>query len=200
MSETRNSTDLRVIKTKKAIRNAFAELLVEKDINDITVKDVADRAIINRKTFYNYYKGIHQIVDEIENEVIEAFDLAVKEFNFENPLLIFSKLTAIINSDFDFYGALLKMDGNVSLVSKLKAALKRKAQDAFAGQIELDADTLSTVLEYAISGMISVYQNWFNSDRRKSLEELGDIVSQMSFWGITGVVNKCSEDRDHEAT
>ena len=38
-------TDRRVIKTKRAIRNAFAELLSHKDINDITIKfrsDVVD--------------------------------------------------------------------------------------------------------------------------------------------------------------
>ena len=51
-------TDLRVIKTKKAIRNAFAELLSEKDIQKITIKDIADTAVINRKTFYNYPKDL----------------------------------------------------------------------------------------------------------------------------------------------
>ena len=47
-------TDRRVIKTKRAIRNAFAELLSHKDINDITIKDIADTADINRKTGCNY--------------------------------------------------------------------------------------------------------------------------------------------------
>ena len=50
--------DRRVIKTKKAIRNAFAKLISEKDINKITIKDIADTADINRKTFYNYYRRV----------------------------------------------------------------------------------------------------------------------------------------------
>ena len=37
-------TDRRIAKTKKAIYRAFAELLSEKNINDITIKDIADRA------------------------------------------------------------------------------------------------------------------------------------------------------------
>lgn len=45
-------TDKRVIKTKHAIYKAFVELLNEKDINQITITDVAKRANINRKTFY----------------------------------------------------------------------------------------------------------------------------------------------------
>ena len=63
--------DRRVIKTKKAIYRAFAQLLLEKDINDITIKDVADRADINRKTFYNYYGGIYDLTGEIENKILE---------------------------------------------------------------------------------------------------------------------------------
>ena len=49
----RKKEDLRVIRTKKAIRAAFAELLSEKDPVDVTVTEIAACAQINRKTFYN---------------------------------------------------------------------------------------------------------------------------------------------------
>ena len=65
--------DRRVLKTKRAIRNALAQLLVEKELDEITVKDVADTADINRKTFYNYYTGIHQVIDEIESGIVFTF-------------------------------------------------------------------------------------------------------------------------------
>ena len=44
-----DTEERRVRKTKRAIRNAFAALLAEKDVNQITVKDIAERADINRK-------------------------------------------------------------------------------------------------------------------------------------------------------
>ena len=71
--------DRRVLKTKRAIRNALAQLLVEKELDEITVKDVADTADINRKTFYNYYTGIHQVIDEIESGIVFTFDQAIRE-------------------------------------------------------------------------------------------------------------------------
>ena len=74
-----NHPDLRVIKTKKAIRRAFTELLTEKDIDSITIKDIAERAIINRKTIYNYYRGVYQIVEDIENGIAADLDTAVRE-------------------------------------------------------------------------------------------------------------------------
>lgn len=63
-------TDRRVVKTKHAIFKAFVELLNEKDINQITITDVAKRANINRKTFYNYYSDINDVMEEIENLVV----------------------------------------------------------------------------------------------------------------------------------
>jgi len=59
MREPAKKIDRRVVKTKKAIHNAFAKLLTEKELNDITISDIAELADINRKTFYNYYAGIY---------------------------------------------------------------------------------------------------------------------------------------------
>lgn len=194
MEEMERKTDRRVLKTKKAIRNAFAELLSEKDINDITIKDIADVADINRKTFYNYYNGVFQIIDEIENEIVGSFEAALKDIDFkkciQHPYIIFDKLTAIINRDIDFYGHLLKMNANANLVSKISASLKTEFKKNFSCQIEMENKKLDIMADYAISGMIAVYQSWFNSDRSQSIEEISQIVSTMCVMGIAGMVDK----------
>ena len=79
MSTEKRSVDRRVIKTKRAIKNAFARLLTEKDINEITISDIAAVADINRKTFYNYYSGVHEVIDEIENDIMLVIE-ALKEY------------------------------------------------------------------------------------------------------------------------
>ena len=94
MSNT-EKTDLRVIKTKKAIRDAFAELLSEKDIHKITITDIADTAVINRKTFYNYYAGVYAVVDEIENEIIMAFNEALQDVDFKLLLGLLGRQTCL---------------------------------------------------------------------------------------------------------
>lgn len=185
-------TDLRVIKTKKAIRNAFAELLSEKDIQKITIKDIADTAVINRKTFYNYYAGVYSVVDEIENEIIMAFIDALRDADFKQllhePYEIFKKLTTIINSDFDFYSHLMKMDSNTSLISKIIQALEVNIKKSFSEQISMNKSTLDLVFDYAIAGMITVYQKWFNSDRTESIEEISKALSIIVSSGVNGLL------------
>ena len=46
--------DLRVVKTIEGIKAAFEELICEKNYEQITVKELCDKARINKKTFYHY--------------------------------------------------------------------------------------------------------------------------------------------------
>ncbi|MDD6237082.1 MAG: TetR/AcrR family transcriptional regulator [Clostridiales bacterium] len=194
MENTAHKPDRRVARTKKAIKNAFAELLSEKDISAITVKDIAETADVNRKTFYNYYSSVYDIVNEIENELVSAFDEVLSNIDFKqemkNPYGIFEKLTGVINRDFDFYSRLMKMDHNVNLMQKLYVSLKDKMKISFLNQTDLDEYQLNIVVNYMVSGMLSVYQNWFNSDRTQSIEELSKTVSIVTFSGINGFLRQ----------
>ncbi|MGM9967782.1 MAG: TetR/AcrR family transcriptional regulator, partial [Rummeliibacillus sp.] len=58
------------IRSKKMIRYAYIELALEKEIEKITVKDIAEKAGISRGTFYAHYSDIYAIVEEIENETM----------------------------------------------------------------------------------------------------------------------------------
>lgn len=189
-------TDLRVIKTKKAIRDALTQLLAEKDISQITIKDIAETAVINRKTFYNYYRDIYDVIDEIENELIAVFEPMLDDIDFsqdrENTYRIFQHLTDIINSDLEFYSHLIKLDRNTNLIPKLISALKRKLKSTFPGQLSLNEQSLDTMVEYVISGMIAVYQNWFHSDHTQSLEEIARDVSALTFSSINGLIKEYS--------
>lgn len=194
MENTAHKPDRRVARTKKAIKNAFAELMSEKEISEITVKDIAETADVNRKTFYNYYNSVYDIVNEIENELVLAFDSVLSNIDFkqemQNPYGIFEKLTDIINQDFDFYSRLMKMNHNANLMQKLHVALKDRMKTSFLSQTEIEDSQLNIVVNYMISGMLSVYQSWFNSDRAESIEELSKTVSIMTFSGINGFLRQ----------
>lgn len=193
MSEDKK-IDRRVVKTKKAIYSAFAQLLLEKDVNAITIKDIADRADINRKTFYNYYAGIYELIEEIENKILYSFEQALMDVNIadalHNPNRLFNELTEIINQDLDFYGHLMRMENNSSLVVKLVGALKTKAKEIISKQTRLAPQMLDIVLDFVVSGMMKVYQNWFNSDRTQSIEDFSKTVSTLTFRGINGIMEE----------
>ncbi len=198
MNENR-AIDPRTRKTKRAIRNAFAQLLSEKDMDEITVRDIAELAEINRKTFYRYYSGIYQVIDEIEDDIVQSFESVLGDIDFryelKNPYLFFERLTAVINTDIDFYGYLLSVQKNASLVTKVTAMVKEHAKKAILEQIEIDEDFADVILEYSITGMIAVYHQWFISGRRDSIGRLSDIINVLSFQGFTGALDEYNNNR-----
>ena len=59
-------------RTKQWIRRALTELMAEKkDINKITVTELAQRADISKTTFYDHYEDICAVAEEFENELID---------------------------------------------------------------------------------------------------------------------------------
>ena len=184
--------DRRIAKTKKAIYRAFAELLSEKNINDITIKDIADKADINRKTFYNYYNGIYDLTGEIDNFTIESIEQVLRYSNIIEllhfPYSMFEALTRIINSNLDFYQHLISIESNSNLVSKLFKSLKTRAKEVISQYTLLDDATLDIVLDFVVSGMFTVFHHRFNSSREHSIDDLAKIVATLSFNGINGLL------------
>ena len=69
--------------TRRVIREAFLELLNEKALGKITVKDITDRCGINRNTFYYHYQDIPALVEEI---CAMTVDRIVQEYPTLNSL------------------------------------------------------------------------------------------------------------------
>ena len=64
-------TDARVRYTRRIIRETFLSLLREKDVSSITVKEICEKAGVNRTTFYNHYCDIYDLLEDTENALIE---------------------------------------------------------------------------------------------------------------------------------
>lgn len=65
--------DLRVIKTRKAIKEAYLALRKKYPLEKIKVKDICEMALINKTTFYKYYMDIFDLAEELENEAVAQF-------------------------------------------------------------------------------------------------------------------------------
>lgn len=61
--------DRRVRKTRAQLRAGLARLMQQKNIKEITVKELVDEIDINRSTFYLHYTDIYQMLQSIEGEL-----------------------------------------------------------------------------------------------------------------------------------
>lgn len=76
--------DLRIIKTKKALYNAFEELMKSKPFEQIKVSDICNEALINRSTFYDHYADKYDLLEEYINSLKDSLTEEItKENNIE---------------------------------------------------------------------------------------------------------------------
>ena len=81
--------DARKRYTQMALKLSFLTLLKEKPVNRITVKEVCERAQLNRATFYAHYSDCFSLMESIENELIDAFAKSLRYVNsFDATALI----------------------------------------------------------------------------------------------------------------
>ncbi|TCM96487.1 TetR family transcriptional regulator [Paenibacillus sp. BK033] len=69
-------TDRRILRTKQAIKKSFLELFTEKEFEQITINEIADRANVNRGTVYLHYSDKYDLLDKcIEEHINEIISL-----------------------------------------------------------------------------------------------------------------------------
>ena len=79
MSQAGKRPDKRTRDSLKKIRNAYA-LMLSEGMNpiEISVTDLAQRANVDRKTFYNYFSGIYELDKSIADEIGAAFKRSIE--------------------------------------------------------------------------------------------------------------------------
>jgi len=178
--------DRRVVRTRKAIRNSFIKLLSEKEIDKITIKEIADGADVDRKTVYNYYNGIYEILDEIENELVFRLHKAAETFVYGSTETkeVFTGIRLLIEENFELAALLMKINGNSRLTAKIVVELQSCIRQVLGKNSFVSLEKIDLATEYIAAGMFAAYRYWFNSDRKQSLADFTDDLSRLVTGGL----------------
>lgn len=187
MEEIQKKIDRRVIKTKKAIRGALMEIVEDKDLNKITMKEIAERADVDRKTVYNYYASAQDILDEIEDEAVAELEELTRDLQYdpENPLAVFEVLTALLVSKLEVYTHLMRMELNSRLILKMISYLRDKVRETISRSKDIKPERVELVTEYVTAGLFSAYRYWFNAEEKCSLKEFSEDVAALILDGVS---------------
>lgn len=120
----KKSDSARVRMTKKMLRNAFTALLLEKPIQNISVRELCQRAGVNRGTFYIHYRDIFHLMESIENEIVAALGdilghLDMRPGNDRAFIEVCLKIFEYLKQNSDMCIILLSENGDVNFVNRL---------------------------------------------------------------------------------
>jgi len=95
--------DPRVKRTRGLIVRAFGELVMEKGHRGLTVQETAERATVNRTTFYDHFRNQYELLDYF---IREAFREELRRRLPEKPGLDDESLKALVLATCDFLSEL----------------------------------------------------------------------------------------------
>lgn len=203
METKKKSMDKRCIKTDKAIREAFAQLLAEKQLSQITVKELSEKALINRNTFYAHYESVYSLMDSIENEMVSDLMNVIDTMEEKEPVehsedakWVFEWITQKIYTDYDYYRYLIQSTSQGHLLEKIKNATKSRLLDVLQKKYYLNREISDYMVEFCTAGMLAVYQCWFKSEHKYSPKRISTLIANAAFEGITSAIEMELDDLD----
>ena len=130
MAVSKRSTHKNAARSRHLIKQAFAELLNEKDISKITVTDIVERASISRGTFYAHYLDVYDLYTAIQSNIVETLNETLELLGMENIILDPSKAirTGIdfLDKNKEYYKLFLTSSHGETLIKRIMTWKKQK--------------------------------------------------------------------------
>ena len=197
--------DRRIRKTRRVIRQCLTELLKTKRIQDITVREISEKADINRGTFYLHYRDIFDLMEQIENELLEELADVLNHFKvsdlLSNPALVFTRVFQLVKENSDMVSILIGQNGDINFVNRLKDIVREKClkdwmelfrpgadggrQTSRSSQNTLlDDSAFEAYYSFTVTGCIGLVQYWLDSGLKEMPEQLASLVEQIISKGL----------------
>ena len=176
--------DRRVRRTQNLLKQSLIQLMYEKEFKDITIKDITELADLNRSTFYLHYEDIYDLLNQIENEAIQQFELILTGFNenkIEHSLTLLEQVFMYIDDNKKIFNLLLKQQKQApQFLDKIKTLIQidglQTLQNVYS---ESSPESYTFFLSFVSSGILGVTMTWLNEELTLTPKELATLVDHM---------------------
>lgn len=168
----------RVRLTKQLLRESLIDLLAEKSIHKISVREVCEKAQVNRTTFYKYYGSPYDLLIDIEDTVLAQIEtwLSVEDNRVMDDLRRLTKIAAFMNENL----ALCRLLINNTVDSKFAERLLKlpKIQNMLGEQLvgEYQNEEIDYMYQFVVNGGYFMMKTWINKDAREAPEKIAALL------------------------
>lgn len=182
------SQDRRVRRTRKRLQAALAALLREKDLKDITVRELTELADVNRGTFYTHYKDLYDMREQVEQELFQQLTEVLSAYDVGNSR---GSLRPILTAVFRFIlenqelFATILGGGEALFFSRLQRLIYDMYLREWNGFYDLgSASGTNYYLEFVVAGVVGLVRAWAQGGMAESTEDMAALAEQMIVSGL----------------
>jgi AcrR family transcriptional regulator len=179
--------DLRIIRTYKALNEAFLQLMSEKHFEDITINELCERAMIRRTTFYKHFADKYEFFGFFVRQLQADFDsLNTASADYQDPHSFFMSILSHVLDFLKEHEHFVYMAASSNLFSTLLDILSEqitfditeKIKNGIKKAIAVPASP-EIVASFFTGAIIHTVRWWFMHKKQVSEEKLLEEVSKI---------------------
>lgn len=186
MAVGKKSTHKNAARSRHLIKQAFAELLNEKDMAKITVTDIVERANISRGTFYAHYLDVYDLYSAIQSNIVEAVDETIDKLGVDNIILdpteVIVTSLKFLDKNKNYYKLFLTSSHGEQLIKRIISLAEEKfsheISSLFSGEEVIEH---TCHMYYTLGGIRNILIHWFSEDIELSAEKCAEYLIKFYF-------------------
>lgn len=181
--------DLRVRRTRAAIRAAFEDMICEYDYGSLTVSELASRAHINRKTFYLHYQSIDELMDEIVEDMVTMFtSRPVSYASLDDIAGIVRVFLETAFNQSPVHERILCEPSYRPVFDRVNRQVMAYRREHNKDALGLDELSTNIVYAYFAANSAILYRQWVADGKRLPLAEFTELAVNLICHGMASVV------------
>ncbi|MEE3499120.1 MAG: TetR/AcrR family transcriptional regulator [Ruminococcus bromii] len=176
-----NNNNKKSLKTIRKLREELAGLMMEKDINKITVNELTKRADIHRTTFYSHFQDIYDLYETAASDIMNELDELLLQGHQDGNKELFMKSLEYIKSNPKVCKMIFSTKTAGDLKQKFDDFVENLCKEAWADMIKVEHDSkkFEYLFKYHIHGCMAVIEKWVEDDFGESEKFIIKILSQI---------------------
>ena len=177
------NVDRRIQKTKTSLKGALVNIMKEKNIEEITVKELVEEAGINRSTFYLHYMDIYHMLYQMEQELLTIIvDILEGEEEvplYVNSLIRMEQVCDVFMDNRQMILLLLEDVNDKRFLNELKHILERVIKKIVEERNLHKKIYDNYAYSFCVAGCIGLLTDWLKEERPKSSVYIAKIIDGM---------------------
>jgi AcrR family transcriptional regulator len=172
--------DRRVKYTKMVLKESFIKLLSEKEISQITIKEICEVADINRATFYAHYSDQYDLMRKIENELLENVGeylagYTKNEANLDHIAMV-EKIFEYIKQNAELCRLLLSERGDLNFQKRIMMLIYERNIDDLTSGGGISKEVADYIYAFTITGCVGAIQKWLDDGMKKTPRFMAEML------------------------
>lgn len=188
-----NPNDRRVRKTRAALRSALEQLLHEKSLPDITVKELCAVSGLNRGTFYLHYQDVHALLDAIEHDLMTEFTAVLEPltcagaFAGPAPSPAMTAMFRFLAQNAAMCRALLCHNADNAFLEQVETFVHTRLVQEYGARFAGGDIVPEYAFSFVVSGCIGMLQQWLEADMPLSAQRMAALVQNIVARGFAAL-------------